>query len=234
MDDARTAAFADLVAGVLAVRTDHASARFDLELARAEAAGTIDAETARTLRWWQRESVRAVADHVSRVLPEVLVEVEGAEADAAEQIAESADAWATATALAAIPGTGETVSAPPAPSAPVSAPAPAPGAGPGTDPRPGAPSGPPIATVTPLTTAPSAPTSVPPQAPGTPSGPFRPVPPEPADPSARAGSGPTGRSGVATTATSPDRGASGSGAPSRRTLVAGLTVLGDERGPDRP
>ncbi len=205
MDDPRTAAYTDLVAGVLAVRTDHASARFDLELARAEAAGTIDADTARTLRWWQRESVRAVADHVTRVLPEVLGEVADADAEAADQVDASADAWATATALA--------------------------GLGPAGAPRSGEPTAGPEASVTPLTTtagpgAGSQKTSA-----AGPSGPFRPQPPEPAGPE------PEARSGSTLPARVEGPRAYGSrttGAPSRRTLVAGLTVLGDERGPDRP
>jgi hypothetical protein len=229
MDDARTTAYGDLVAGMLAVRTDHASARFDLELARAEAAGTIDAATARTLRWWQRESVRAVADHVGRVLPEVLAQVEDADDEAAEQVDASADAWATATALATLP-----------------APAPAPAAAP--DPVDAAQPGATVTPITPLAAAPtgplvpapsapqpqtprSTPTSEPVAPPQGTGGPFRPIPPEPADPAPQAHAG---RVGFAPTVDPRAAGPRATGAPSRRTLVAGLTVLGDERGPDRP
>src|SRR5881409_3502082 len=51
----RSSAYAELVSGLLEARHDAASARFDVEVAAAEADGRIDERTARVLRWWQRE-----------------------------------------------------------------------------------------------------------------------------------------------------------------------------------
>ena len=96
-DDGRTASYAELVSALSGARHDPASARFDRELAAAEAAGTVDPAVARTLRWWQRESIRAVEDHLVGVLPVVLARLEASERDAADTIAASAVSWATAT-----------------------------------------------------------------------------------------------------------------------------------------
>jgi hypothetical protein len=65
-------AYAEAVAALLDATPDDAMARFDAELAAAVDAGRLDADTARTLRWWQRESVRAVRDHAAVVLPPVI------------------------------------------------------------------------------------------------------------------------------------------------------------------
>ena len=51
-----SAAYADLVAGLLDARPDPATERFDAELAAAEADGRIDAADRPVLRWWQREA----------------------------------------------------------------------------------------------------------------------------------------------------------------------------------
>jgi hypothetical protein len=96
-DQARTAAYADLVSALAGARHDPASDRFDRELAAAEAAGTVDPATARTLRWWQRESVRAVEDHLSSVLPHVLTSLDSAGRDAVATVAASAESWAAAS-----------------------------------------------------------------------------------------------------------------------------------------
>ena len=61
-----------LVAALLGVRTDYASTRFDAEVTAALAANRLDVATARTLRWWQRESVREVEGYANQVLPVVL------------------------------------------------------------------------------------------------------------------------------------------------------------------
>ena len=100
-DDAqpgRATAYADLLAALLATRADPATARFDAEIAAAEAAGTLSGETARALRWWQRESLRGHADHDVEVVPAVLVTLGTAEQEAAESVRSSAESWAVATA----------------------------------------------------------------------------------------------------------------------------------------
>ncbi|HTC68560.1 MAG TPA: hypothetical protein VK662_03250, partial [Acidothermaceae bacterium] len=58
-----------LVAALLGVRTDHASARFDAEIDAALTANRLDVQTARALRFWQRASVQAVEDYAGAVLP---------------------------------------------------------------------------------------------------------------------------------------------------------------------
>ncbi len=82
-----------LVAALVATRTDHATARFDEALAEAEAAGLIDGPTARTLRWWQRESVRAVSDHITEVLPATIARMSASDAAARESVTSSDRAW---------------------------------------------------------------------------------------------------------------------------------------------
>lgn len=85
--------WADLVAALVSTRTDHATARFDAVLAEAEAAGTIDGPTARTLRWWQRESVRAVVEHVSAAVPATIEIMAAADAAARESVQASERSW---------------------------------------------------------------------------------------------------------------------------------------------
>jgi len=97
-------AYADLLAALLAVRSDPATARFDAELAAAEARGSIDGPTARTLRWWQRESLRGVSDHLAEVFPDLLTHLSTAQAAAVESVAESAESWSLASGLAPEPG----------------------------------------------------------------------------------------------------------------------------------
>lgn len=94
----RAAAYADLLAALLAARSDPATARFDEEVAAAEAAGELDGTTARNLRWWQRESMRGLADHLEAVLPALLVGLVDADQRAAQSVADSAASWAAATA----------------------------------------------------------------------------------------------------------------------------------------
>jgi len=93
-------AYADLLAALLAVRSDPATARFDAEIAAAEARGSIDGPTARTLRWWQRESMRGLSDHLAEVLPDLLTHLFAAQAAASESVADSADSWSLASGLA--------------------------------------------------------------------------------------------------------------------------------------
>lgn len=67
----REPAYADVVAGLLDATPAAATERFDAALVEAVAAG-LDSSVARALRWRQRESVRAVREHASVVLPPVI------------------------------------------------------------------------------------------------------------------------------------------------------------------
>jgi hypothetical protein len=96
----RSAAYAELVGGLLEARHDAASARFDAEIAAAEADGRIDERTARVLRWWQRESVRAVVEHARAVIPPALGAIDVADAEATRQNDDAAQAWERATSRA--------------------------------------------------------------------------------------------------------------------------------------
>lgn len=87
------AAYAELVAAVLALRADPASERFDALLAELTAAGLLDPATARELRWWQRESVRAVGDHLVETVPASLVALDQARGAALDATAMAEQAW---------------------------------------------------------------------------------------------------------------------------------------------
>lgn len=71
-DPAHRKVYADLVDGLLDARDDPATARFDAELDAAVANGAMTSATARRLRFWQRASLRALADHTRAVLPTAL------------------------------------------------------------------------------------------------------------------------------------------------------------------
>ena len=73
---ARSSAYAELITGLLDVRDTSSEMQFDAALAEAESADRIDSDTARLLRWWQRETVRAVVDHAQLVLPATLLALE--------------------------------------------------------------------------------------------------------------------------------------------------------------
>jgi hypothetical protein len=103
-DNGRSTAYADLLSALLALRADPATSRFDAELAAAEAGGLVDGAVARTLRWWQRESMRGVADHLAAVLPDLLTELRESDRAAVETVRAAQSSWAEATA--ALPTTG--------------------------------------------------------------------------------------------------------------------------------
>jgi hypothetical protein len=90
---ASTDRYTALVAALLGVRTDYASSRFDAEVAAALAANRLDVATARTLRWWQRASVREVEGYVGTVVPAALATRTEADTVAAMGNDESATAW---------------------------------------------------------------------------------------------------------------------------------------------
>jgi hypothetical protein len=92
----REAAYADLVAGLLDLRSDPATDRFDAELAAAQDEGRIDAQTANVLRWWQRESLRTMVEHASSVVPPTMLALEQAAAGSEREVEGSAQSWARA------------------------------------------------------------------------------------------------------------------------------------------
>jgi hypothetical protein len=94
---------AALVAALLGVRTDHASARFDAEIDAALAANALDVQTARSLRFWQRASVQAVEDYTAGVLPVALAAGADADREGADDVIEAAAAWQEAQAAQPAP-----------------------------------------------------------------------------------------------------------------------------------
>jgi hypothetical protein len=87
---------AALVAALLGVRTDYASAQFDAEIDEALTANRLDVQTARALRFWQRASVQAVEEFASVVLPTVLpalAAADNANRQGADDALEAAAAW---------------------------------------------------------------------------------------------------------------------------------------------
>ena len=98
----------DLVGGLIDARVDPATARFDAELAAAVARGALSDETATTLKFWQRASVRAVTDHARTVLPVALGALDAARREAQENVEVAAATLAAATVVrAATPGPAE-------------------------------------------------------------------------------------------------------------------------------
>lgn len=97
-DDGRATAYGDLLAALLALRSDPATARFDAELAAAEAGGSLDGTTSRTLQWWQRQSLRGVTDHLSAVLPDLLDRLSAADEAARASVESASSAWSSAIA----------------------------------------------------------------------------------------------------------------------------------------
>jgi hypothetical protein len=112
-DDLGRDVWTDLVGGLIDARADPATARFDAELADAVAAGALPEETATRLRFWQRASVRAVADHARTVLPVALGALEAARREAHEDAKVAAATLEAATAArAAAAGSAEDTGVP--------------------------------------------------------------------------------------------------------------------------
>jgi hypothetical protein len=100
-EGARHVAYADLVGGLLDARLDPATEHFDAELSAALAAGTVTAEAARTLRFWQRASVRGLVEHARNVLPPALSALEAAQEESKETVAAEQRSWTEATGRSA-------------------------------------------------------------------------------------------------------------------------------------
>ena len=95
-DSRRDTAYAALVDALIALRRDPATERFDEYLQYAQETGRIDSPTARALRWWQRQSVRGVGDHLDEILPSLLVQLEAADQAALRAVDASDAAWRAA------------------------------------------------------------------------------------------------------------------------------------------
>jgi len=89
-----------LVSALLEVRPDHVGCYFDEALDAALAANRVDVHLARTLRWWQRASVRAVEDFVAQIMPTVMAALDDADIAAERDAAANAIAWQQALAIA--------------------------------------------------------------------------------------------------------------------------------------
>ncbi len=97
MPQDRRPAYADLLGSLLSLRPDAATERFDALLAELLAAGHLDPADARELRWWQRESVRAVGDFLAETAPDLLAGLESSQRQADESVSAAALAWELAT-----------------------------------------------------------------------------------------------------------------------------------------
>lgn len=100
-DDLGRDLWTDLVGGLIDARADPATARFDAELADAVTAGALSEETATRLKFWQRASIRAVADHARTVLPVALGALDAARREAEEDVEVAAGTLEAATAVRA-------------------------------------------------------------------------------------------------------------------------------------
>ena len=100
-----------VVSALLDVRPDHVEGYFDEVLDAALAATRVDVHLARTLRWWQRASVRAAEDFVARVIPTVMAALDDADIAAERDAAANATAWQQAQAIAELNATTPSASA---------------------------------------------------------------------------------------------------------------------------
>ena len=97
-DDLGRDVWTDLVGALIDARADPATTRFDAEVAGAVTAGALSEDTATRLKFWQRASVRAVADHARTVLPVALGALDAARREAQEDVEVAAATLAAATA----------------------------------------------------------------------------------------------------------------------------------------
>jgi hypothetical protein len=100
-----------VVSALLDVRPDHVGGYFDEALDAALAANRVDVHLARTLRWWQRASVRAAEDFVAQVIPTVMAALDDADISAERDAAANATAWLQAQAIADLAAVSPSASA---------------------------------------------------------------------------------------------------------------------------
>lgn len=96
--------YSDLVSGLVDLRHDASTTRFDAELDTALDNGTVSPETAHRLRFWQRASVRAVDEHTRSVLPAALTALDTSRRDAQLAIDQMALMLGPDTQLTLAPG----------------------------------------------------------------------------------------------------------------------------------
>lgn len=89
----------ELIAALLAVRDDPATAAFDRAVAAAEAAGTIDSATARELTFWHRRSLEGLIDHATVVVPSALAARRRSDVAARESMAQARVSWEQAQSI---------------------------------------------------------------------------------------------------------------------------------------
>jgi hypothetical protein len=100
-----------VVSALLDVRPDHVGGYFDEALDAALAANRVDVHLARTLRWWQRASVRAAEHFVAQVIPTVMAALDDADINAERDAAANATAWLQAQAIADLAAVSPSASA---------------------------------------------------------------------------------------------------------------------------
>jgi len=96
-EGSRHVAYADIVGGLLDARLDPATRCFDAELATALAAGAVTVEAARSLRFWQRASVRGLVEHARCVLPPALAALDGSWRESQQTMEADQRSWQEVT-----------------------------------------------------------------------------------------------------------------------------------------
>lgn len=89
----RSAAYAEFLAGLVDLRQDVATERFDAAIAALEASGGLERGEAGRLRYWQRESLRTQADQLISTAAASLAALDRARADAASAVASADAVW---------------------------------------------------------------------------------------------------------------------------------------------
>lgn len=87
----RTAAYADLIAAVLDLRSSVTTRTFDQVVNEAVTDGRLAPELARELKWLQRQSLLDLVDHAERILPTTIVALEGVVEPAGDVVIEPGD-----------------------------------------------------------------------------------------------------------------------------------------------
>ncbi len=102
-DAGRLAAYADLVAAVLDLRSPGPAQEFDDALAQAVENGQLSDDVARQLRWLQRQCSRSIVEHAEAVLPAALVALDQSRsAGGRHPVDEQPDATASASGARAV------------------------------------------------------------------------------------------------------------------------------------